>query len=390
MKICAAALCLAASLASAGGYRMGIHRDGPLPMKDKEMERIFSESSLLGAQEIRLNLWWDQVEQGANNYDWGRLDMLLKYAEQYHIGVLLTVRGFQQMTGFQSDDEKYLHYASFVKEVFHRSAGKIHYFQFENELSDKRTWSAPYSDYYKLLKIVRQAQQETDKNAKIVFAGIASGVTEAAIGHQTRAKLRDQASETSKALAELLSYYDVVDLHLYHDASSIPLKIEWLRTLLNKDAATKEIVSTELGGPDLRVVKDAADKDSSYFEAEMLKRFMYAFSSGITQAFWHGLSVSSRQQTVFRLIPLMLEWQKRPQYATYKFLSGILARTDTIVTGVEKQEVRYSLNGSGGTIAIIYQNLQAENQPSSQMDTRAIPSALHEVFDLPDVKVYAK
>ncbi|WP_345763528.1 hypothetical protein [Diaminobutyricibacter sp. McL0608] len=203
----------------------------------------------LGAELVRVYLYWSQIEPRPGEYDWRIVDALLDQVPA-QMGIWVTVCssspwGTRQPTDFQPqspavDDTAY---ESFVAALVQRAAGRIAYWQCNNEVSNTGIlWAGTAEEYGHQLKHFARAVRRSDPRAHVVLAGCGydalSGPPDSPARAVYETLLRDHGE-----------HFDTFALNLYGDPYAIPENVAWVRGLMRRHRCERRIIVGEYNGP---------------------------------------------------------------------------------------------------------------------------------------------
>ena len=277
----------------------------------------------LGIRWIRLSgpsgVVWDADEPEKGKYNWSRIDNCVSLFHKHNVNTVVTVLCFNKwdqgigtlkVPGIPVTKlpKHLMEYQSFLKRVVERFDGDgiddapgspvIRYWQIENE-PDGIGWRDTPNNFAKLVKISYKVIKETNPNAKVVLAGIATPdgfYRFYAPMLEALAKMKESPDE---------KVFDVVDIHWSLEAGGDyrAVKGHNMKTLVsdirNKldSLGYKNIpiwiteMSTYCGKPSNPLpgvfLKEKSEVDHA---AELVKSYVYPLSLGVKKIFWtYGL-----------------------------------------------------------------------------------------------------
>ena len=277
----------------------------------------------LGIRWIRLSgpsgVVWDADEPEKGKYNWSRIDNCVSLFHKHNVNTVVTVLCFNKwdqgigtlkVPGIPVTKlpKHLMEYQSFLKRVVERFGGDgiddapgspvVRYWQIENE-PDGIGWRDTPNNFAKLVKISYKVIKETNPNAKVVLAGIATpdGFYRFYVPMlEALAKMKESPEER---------VFDVVDIHWSLEAGGDyrAVKGHNMKTLVsdirNKldSLGYKNIpiwiteMSTYCGKPSNPLpgvfLKEKAEVDHA---AELVKSYVYPLSLGVKKIFWtYGL-----------------------------------------------------------------------------------------------------
>ncbi|OHB73975.1 MAG: hypothetical protein A2W17_02880 [Planctomycetes bacterium RBG_16_41_13] len=277
----------------------------------------------LGIHWIRLSgpsgVVWDADEPEKGKYNWSRIDNCVSLFHKHNVNTVVTVLCFNKwdqgirtlkVPGIPVTKlpKHLMEYQSFLKRVVERFDGDgiddapgspvIRYWQIENE-PDGIGWRDTPNNFAKLVKISYKVIKETNPNAKVLLAGIATpdGFYRFYVPMlEALAKMKESPEER---------VFDVVDIHWSLEAGGDyrAVKGHNMKTLVsdirNKldSLGYKNIpiwiteMSTYCGKPSNPLpgvfLKEKSEVDHA---AELVKSYVYPLSLGVKKIFWtYGL-----------------------------------------------------------------------------------------------------
>ncbi|MGW0161428.1 cellulase family glycosylhydrolase [Mycobacterium sp. NPDC003323] len=149
-------------------------------MSDTDVERTLEAMQSLGVQDVRIAIFWADVEAEEGVFDWTRVDQMVEAAHERGMGILGTMlytpdwAGAGGLTG-HPDPVKW---GAFVKAAAERYDGRISAYEIWNEPTTTLFWDpvdpAVYTD---LLKAGYQAIKQVDASAVVIAGSVVAGPT---------------------------------------------------------------------------------------------------------------------------------------------------------------------------------------------------------------------
>jgi hypothetical protein len=134
-------------------------------------------------------------------------------------------------------------YRRFVDRLVRHCAGRIRYWQCDNEPSNVGLlWAGTAAEYVAQLKVMYRAVKDADPDALVVLGGAPFGLPESPPDSPDRQFF-------DVLLADGRDAFDLFDLHLYGEASRIPADIETARGLMRALGYEKPLVAGEYNAP---------------------------------------------------------------------------------------------------------------------------------------------
>ncbi|MEV4294834.1 hypothetical protein [Microbispora rosea] len=243
----------------------------------------------LGAGIVRAYVYWSQVEPEPGRYRWDVVDALLGQLDgDEEVWITLcssspwatrTPTDFLPPSPAHDLDA----YAEFVRRVVRRCAGRVHYWQCDNEPSNTDLlWAGTADEYVAQLRVMHAAVKEADPEAAVVLGGCGYDVLGSEAG-----------SEPRRFFAQVLSggrdAFDLFDVHLYGDAAAVPAHIEAVRELMRAHGCLRPVVVGEYAAPVPFEFPDA--------QAVMYEVFAEAFAGEAPVQSTEELAARARQDT---------------------------------------------------------------------------------------------
>ncbi|WP_214325267.1 glycoside hydrolase family 44 protein [Nonomuraea sediminis] len=203
-------------------------------------EKFVPAARELGAGAVRAYLYWQQVEPEPGRFTWDTVDSLLAQLdgeEEAWVTVCSSsLWATEKATDFlpPSPARDLDAYKAFVRELVAHCAGRVKYWQCDNEPSVPILWAGTREQYAAQLAAFASAVREADSAATIVLAGMPPNDE-----HGVFAYLAEHSRD----------HFDVFDIHLYGDAYRIPERIEECRALMAAHGYQKPVVAGEYSGP---------------------------------------------------------------------------------------------------------------------------------------------
>ncbi|HEY3979744.1 MAG TPA: hypothetical protein VGM79_20885 [Streptosporangiaceae bacterium] len=231
------------------GIRLGVVRGISYGLFGEPGEFV-PQARALGAGLIRAYLYWGQVESEPGRYRWDAVDALLgQLAGDEEAWVTLCSSspwGTRVATDFQpqSPARDQRAYAEFVRQVVRRCAGRVRYWQCNNEPSNAGLlWSGTAAEYVEQLRAFYPAVKEADPAAAVVLGGCGYDVLASEPGSPARQFFDHLAGAGRDA-------FDLFSVHLYGDPAAVPEYLETARQFMAAHGYLKPVVVGEHGGPE--------------------------------------------------------------------------------------------------------------------------------------------
>src|SRR5689334_24412476 len=207
------------------------------------------QARALGAGLIRAYLFWSQAEPEPGRYEWGTVDRLLAQLDGSE-EVWLTVCSSSKWATRQATDflppspaRDQQAYGEFVRRLVRHCAGRVRYWQCDNEPSNAGLlWAGTADEYVEQLTTVYRAVKETDPGAAVVLGGCGYDVFSSEPGSEPR-QFFDHVAKAAR------DAFDLFSVHLYGDLDHIAEYIATARQFMQAHGYLKPVVAGEHAGP---------------------------------------------------------------------------------------------------------------------------------------------
>jgi hypothetical protein len=232
----------------APGVRLGIVRSISYGLFAKP-DTFVPQLRELGAELVRVYFYWSQIEPEPGRYSFDTVDAFLDQldgSEEVWVTVCSSSRwATEQATDFlpPSPAKDLDAYQRFVHRLVRHCAGRVHYWQCDNEPSNVGLlWAGTAAQYVAQLEVMHQAVKDADPGAAVVLGGAPYGLPASAPDSPERVFF-------DVLLRDGREFFDLFDLHLYGEASQIPADIETARGLMRAFGYEKPLVVGEYNAP---------------------------------------------------------------------------------------------------------------------------------------------
>lgn len=204
----------------------------------------------LGAGVARVYVTWSQVEPEPGRYDWTAVAALLEQIDPGDEVWLTVVSASRWATATPSDflpaspANDMTAYSLFVGSLVAHCAGKVTYWQCNNEPSNAGLWTGGAEAYATQAVAFAKAVRSADPNAAIVLGGCGYDVVSTPADSESRKFFHAVLDAAHDA-------FDLFAVHLYDDPAMIPAHIEDVRAMMRAHGGEKPVVVGEYGGPTL-------------------------------------------------------------------------------------------------------------------------------------------
>jgi hypothetical protein len=229
------------------GIRLGVVRGISYGLFSEPGEFV-PQARALGAGLIRAYLYWGQIEPEPGRCTWAAVDALLGQLDGDEVWITLCSAspwGTRVRTDFQPQSpapDKHA-YAEFVRRVVRRCAGRVRYWQCNNEPSNTDLlWAGTAAEYVTQLKTFYRAVKDGDPSAAVVLGGCGYDVLSSEPGSPPRAFFSHLADAGRDA-------FDLFSVHLYGDPASVPGYLDTARGFMRAHGYLKPVIVGEHAGP---------------------------------------------------------------------------------------------------------------------------------------------
>jgi hypothetical protein len=225
------------------------------------------QARAVGAGLVRAYVYWSQVEPDPGRYVWDTVDALLSQLdgdEEVWITVCSSSTwATRQSTNFlpPSPAIDIGTYTEFVRHLVSHCAGKVRYWQCDNEPSNAGLlWAGTAPEYVAQLKAMHAAVRAADPAALVVLGGCGYDVFSGAPDSPPR-QFFDHLVDAGR------DAFDLFSVHLYGEPALIPEYVETARQMMRRYGYDKPIVAGEHGGPVLFEFPEIDDVIGQVFAA---------------------------------------------------------------------------------------------------------------------------
>jgi hypothetical protein len=230
------------------GVRLGVVRGISYGLFAKPDEFV-PQSRALGASLVRAYVYWNQVEPEPGRYVWDTVDALLAQLdgdEEVWITVCSSSTWATRLsTNFlpPSPATDVDAYTEFVRRLVGHCAGRVRYWQCDNEPSNAGLlWAGTAAEYVVQLKAMHAAVRAVDPGALVVLGGCGYDVFSGAPDSSPR-QFFDHLTDAGR------DAFDLFSVHLYGEPTRIPDYVDTARQMMRTHGYEKPIVAGEHGGP---------------------------------------------------------------------------------------------------------------------------------------------
>jgi len=336
------------------GIRLGIVRGISYGLFGKPGEFV-PQARALGAGLIRAYVYWGQVEPEPGCYRWEAVDALLgQLTGDEDVWITLCSSspwGTRVATDFQpqSPARDQRAYGEFVGQVVRRCAGRVHYWQCNNEPSNTNLlWAGTAAEYVEQLKTFFRVVKDTDPAAAVVLGGCGYDVFSSEPGSAPRRFFDHLAAAGRDA-------FDLFSVHLYGDPASVPDYLDTARQFMRAHGYLKPVVVGEHAGPQPFEFPDAT--------AVMQQTFVAAFTEAPAPQSTGNLAAQAGQETPERRAMSALYAQMDHLPPTLQmFMAGCPAELEAKRHRISRRQLvmRTLLALAGGVHRTAYWNLAPE------------------------------
>jgi hypothetical protein len=206
----------------------------------------------LGAGLVRAYLYWGQIEPEPGRYTWETVDALLDQLAQLGEGAEAWITlcssspwATRTPTDFlpPSPAVDQAAYGEFVRRVVRRCAGRVQYWQCDNEPSNTGLlWAGTAAEYVAQLQTMYRAVRDADPDAAVVLGGCGYDVLSSPPDSPQR-QFFDHLAGAGR------DHFDLFSVHLYGDLASIPDYVQTARDFMRAHGYLKPVLAGEHAGP---------------------------------------------------------------------------------------------------------------------------------------------
>jgi hypothetical protein len=208
------------------------------------------QARALGAGAARLYVTWNQVEPEPGRYDWTAVDALLAQVEPGD-EIWITVVSTSRWATIAASDflpaspaREMTAYSLFVASLVAHCAGKVTYWQCNNEPSNAGLWTGGPEAYAAQAVAFARAVRSADPGARLVLGGCGFDVLSAPSDSEARRFFHTVLDQAPDA-------FDLFAVHLYDEPAKVPAHIETVRAMMRAHGDERPVVVGEYGGPTL-------------------------------------------------------------------------------------------------------------------------------------------
>ncbi|HTP18027.1 MAG TPA: YceI family protein [Solirubrobacteraceae bacterium] len=232
------------------GIRLGIARGVSYGLFGPP-DQFVAPSRDLGAGLVRVYVYWGQVQPEPDRWDWTVVDAFLAQLtrdEEAWVTVCSSSPwATNQPTDFlpSSPAKEQETFHRFVRAMVSRCAGRVRYWQCNNEPSNTPLlWAGSAADYAAQLEVFHRAVREADPSSAVVLGGCGYDVLSSSPVDPPRQFF-------DRVLATAENWFDLFSIHLYDDPPHIPRHIETVREMMRAHGYERPVVVGEYNGPTL-------------------------------------------------------------------------------------------------------------------------------------------
>ncbi|MEV4601869.1 hypothetical protein AB0K15_31270 [Amycolatopsis sp. NPDC049253] len=230
------------------GVRLGVVRGISYGLFG-EPDEFVPQARALGAGLLRAYVFWSQVEPRPGEYDWTAVDTLLAQLggdEEVWLTVCSSSPWATKVpTDFLPPSPAHdpAAYRRFVRELVRHCAGRVKFWQCDNEPSNTGLlWAGTAEEYVGQLEVLHDVVREVDPAALVVLGGCGYDVLASEPGSEPR-RFFDHLVSAGR------EHFDVFSVHLYGDPLTVPSSVDQARAMMAAHGEPKPIVAGEHGGP---------------------------------------------------------------------------------------------------------------------------------------------
>lgn len=252
------------------GIRLGIVRGISYGLFG-EPDEFVAPARALGAGLLRAYVYWGQVEPELGRYVWDIVDALMaQFGGDEEVWITVCSSSpwaTRQPTDFlpPSPAHDLTAYGDFVRELVRHCAGRVRYWQCDNEPSNTGLlWAGTAEEYIAQLKTMYRAVKDVAPAASVVLGGCGYDVFSSPEGSEPR-RFFDHLASAGR------DWFDLFDVHLYGDPRQDRTHLDTARQIMRAHGYEKPLVVGEHAGP--------VPFQFPEVEAALQQVFMEAFSA---------------------------------------------------------------------------------------------------------------
>lgn len=214
-------------------------------------DAFVAASRALGAGLIRVYVYWSQVQPEPGRWDWTTMDALLAQLtgeEEVWVTVCSSSPwATREPTDFlpSSPATDQQAFSGFVRALVSRCAGRVQYWQCNNEPSNiGLLWAGSAADYVTQLQAFHGAVRASDPSAAVVLGGCGYDVLSASPADAPR-EFFDHLVGAGR------EWFDLFAIHLYDDPAQIPHHVQTVREMMRAHGYERPVLVGEYNGPTL-------------------------------------------------------------------------------------------------------------------------------------------
>jgi hypothetical protein len=328
-----------------------------------------------GAAWCRANPIWPVIETKQGERDWWMMDYFVESADDAGIDLMLQIQDYPEMHLYGTNEAAKLKaYERFLRDVVRRYKSRVKHWQIENEVTSLNSGFGKTEEYIPVLQTAYRAIKAEDSSAKVILAGLGSNLVEPLVWESDSRDARKVYARIRDLIDKAKDYFDILDLHIYHNPQHVAAKIKLYQDLLQSLGLRKPIWISELGGPDPRYYEKRLKlKQSSTTPAsEVIMRCASALTAGAERFFWHQFWLLEGERPQRTLNTALIRGKERtPFFSAYQITTRKLKGATTAqwsLLGTDMTACRFSK--PSGDVYVLWSdternvNLRA-NQPEA-------------------------
>jgi hypothetical protein len=214
------------------GYGIAAHA---ISMPDYTLDQIAYQ---LGFTWVKQQVRWDHFSPAPGQMDWSGYDVMVEFANERNLKVMLSVIGAPEWTRTYFDDnpqaappDDITLFTNFLGEMVDRYKGKIHAIEIWNEQNLDREWDTAEgvkaSSYVEMLRLSYQTIKSRDPNIIVISGALSpTGASATDPANPNRVIYMDDFAYFQQMLdAGFLNYADCVGAH--HNGINMPPDVAW-------------------------------------------------------------------------------------------------------------------------------------------------------------------
>jgi len=209
----------------------------------------------LGASHTKIYLFWNQIEPEQGQFDWDAVDTFLDQMGSPEEAIISLFSASVWATRLSrpvlppSPAKNPEDYYRFIHTLVSRCKGRVRYWQNDSEPNNPIFWAGTPEEFIAQLAVFYRAVKDADPEAVVLCGGYDGLFHPPGPGVRPYPGQEYGLAFFDRVFQEAGQFFDVFDVRLYADPSTIPARVEYLRQKMSERGCPKPIVCTEYHGP---------------------------------------------------------------------------------------------------------------------------------------------